>query len=275
MIHVPRGPAPASLTGETSKGHTETLEAIGEVMNAPNRIPTPPYDYKAYKGADVVEALRTLFYKKCAYCEFNYAAGGPEDVEHFRPKGAVVIEGKMTKPGYYWLAADWDNLLPSCMDCNRKRTKMFADKSTGMSGKANLFPVVDEATRWRHHDKPNSEQALLLDPCVDQPSQHLEFLPQGGVQSLSRKGETSIKVYGLLRDDLVTARERKETRVKAAIESALEITERMQVVKDPETKAWLRTLAARQLSEAKSHLEPHEPFLAVARMVFKSYGLEP
>ncbi|MGE7989600.1 hypothetical protein ACQKPE_00815 [Pseudomonas sp. NPDC089554] len=275
MIHVPRGPAPASLSGTTSAGHKETEAAIDKVVKAPNRIPVPPYNYKAYKGADVVDALRTLFHKKCAYCEFNYAAGGPEDVEHFRPKGAVVIDEKMVKPGYYWLAADWDNLLPSCMDCNRKRTKVFDDKSVGMSGKANLFPVDDEAMRWRDHAQPNTEQALLLDPCVDQPLEHLEFLPQGGVRALSSKGDASIKVYGLLREDLVIARALKETRVKAAIESALELTELMQLESDPKLKTRLRALAAKQLAEAKSHLEPREPYLAVARIVFNSYGLKP
>ncbi len=69
-----------------------------------------------------------LFFGKCAYCE-----GALElidgDVDHFRPKGAVsdqhgkpiTIDGDEFREhqGYYWLAYDWRNLLPSCKTCNQ------------------------------------------------------------------------------------------------------------------------------------------------------------
>ncbi|MEF9674035.1 hypothetical protein QNM99_25505 [Pseudomonas sp. PCH446] len=44
------------------------------------------------------------------------------DVEHYRPKGAVSEDA--SHPGYWWVAMDWDNLLPSCIDCNRKRKQV-------------------------------------------------------------------------------------------------------------------------------------------------------
>jgi uncharacterized protein (TIGR02646 family) len=89
-----------------------------------------------YKDGAVKAALDAMFHGKCAYCEFMYIGGMPVDIEHFRPKGAVIVGGKMRKPGYYWLAAKWENLLPSCIDCNRKRDQELQDGTvrTGRQG---------------------------------------------------------------------------------------------------------------------------------------------
>ena len=46
-------------------------------------------------------------------------------MEHYRPKARVSTE-QGDKPGYYWLAARWENLLPSCTDCNSPRKQVMA-----------------------------------------------------------------------------------------------------------------------------------------------------
>ena len=81
----------------------------------------------AYKADDVKATLEQAFRGKCAYCESAYSAAQPMAVEHYRPKGEVVIAGKRTPPGYYWLASAWDNLLPSCTDCNSPRRQVLPD----------------------------------------------------------------------------------------------------------------------------------------------------
>jgi len=274
MIHVDRTATPASLDGATSKGQLETKDAIKAIKAG------AAFEFKAYKGSDVVATLRAMFNKKCAYCEFNYAAGGPEDVEHFRPKGGVVIKDKLAQPGYYWLAAEWRNLLPSCIDCNRKRTKEFADATTGVSGKANLFPVADESRRWRSHRGRNREDPLLLNPCDDNPEQHLEFIDRGLVRAAldaaghpSPRGESSIEIYGLRRQDLVEQREKKQKRVRVAIEMAREFAAQAATTADAGARAFLDEQAKKAMREARTHLDKSEPFLAAARAVFREYGL--
>ncbi len=70
------------------------------------------------------------FFGKCVYCESLITNNHPGDVEHFRPKGRVTdlnnkpvmikSNGKeVSHPGYYWLAYEISNLMPSCEDCNR------------------------------------------------------------------------------------------------------------------------------------------------------------
>jgi hypothetical protein len=51
-----------------------------------------------------------------------------------------------------------------------------------------------------------AERSLLIDPCNDDPTEHLRFVETGAVQSLSRKGEVTIKLLKMNRDDLIAAR---------------------------------------------------------------------
>src|SRR5258708_1947390 len=66
--------------------------------------------------------LFELFHGKCAYCESKPQAVSTGDVEHYRPKAKVKEDSR--HPGYYWLAYDITNLLPSCESCNRNFGKM-------------------------------------------------------------------------------------------------------------------------------------------------------
>lgn len=98
---------------------TKVAEELGEARAhyaGPNE---GSYEFKIYKAAAIKAELDKLFHGKCAYCERFFASGAPVDVEHYRPKGGV--EGDTTHRGYWWLAMEWSNLLPSCIDCNRRR----------------------------------------------------------------------------------------------------------------------------------------------------------
>jgi uncharacterized protein (TIGR02646 family) len=214
LIHINRTSVttPPSLALKGGPERLKAEELFGDPANSQRK-----FTFKAYKERDVVAALEQLFRGKCAYCESSYAPVAPADIEHFRPKGAVAIEdatGKVTrcKPGYYWLAADWDNLLPSCIDCNRARTHRFpGDDMTESRGKENQFPLMSETKRVRRHDQElasESRARLLLHPCRDQPERHLEFHGTGAITARagSRKGAASIRVYALGRDELIEAR---------------------------------------------------------------------
>lgn len=275
MIHVDRGPTPPSLDGSNSVGGQEKRDAIKALATG------KMIKFVAYKKPDVVKALRAAFNKKCAYCEFNYAAGASEDIEHFRPKLAVVIDGKMAQPGYYWLAADWSNLLPSCQDCNRKRTKDFPESKRGVSGKANLFPIENEEHRWRSHGRKNREKALLLNPCDDNPADHLDFMDMGLVRPVrdsngveSTKGAVSIEIYGLLRGDLVEQRAGRQTMVRATLARAFDAAASAKQTADPQARRDFERLAADLLKDAQAYLGGSEPFHAAVAAVFREYGLK-
>ncbi|AUG02456.1 hypothetical protein CXQ81_18200 [Pseudomonas sp. 09C 129] len=257
---------PPSLDGPNSIGGKETQAAIKALGKGVR--------YKAYKRVDVVIALRSLFNKKCAYCEVDYAASSPTDIEHFRPKsGYITKNNKLSKKGYYWLAADWYNLLPSCIDCNRRRKQPIGKQKQAVTGKGNLFPVRDERLRWTDHQVPSQEEPLLLNPCVDDPALHLEFFGEGLVRAMSDKGEASIEVYGLLRGDLVDKRNISRVMVEAAIQQALALSEEVLYASNAGQQARLEGLAVKALENARLHLNPSCPFLAQTRSIFTSYHL--
>lgn len=183
--------SPSSLTGLRTAGARELARARTYYAN-PAR--TKSYGFTAYKGDDVRHALYALFHGKCAYCEARYEVGMPVDIEHFRPKGEVAETPG--HPGYWWLAGHWENLLPSCIDCNRRRYQPTPASLASVSGvldqqrvrgfrgiltgKESCFPI--SGARMAAEPLPANlpasiaaESALLINPCSDDPEEHLRF----------------------------------------------------------------------------------------------------
>lgn len=137
------------------------------------------YPFSAYRHQTVKQALITLFHGKCAYCESRCLHVYSGDIEHFRPKGEITGALPGPRPGYYWLAANWDNLLFSCRNCNQKLThQLFGVAVPKTMGKMNQFPLADEMRMARPpltDLRPEEEVRLLLDPCTDNPEEHLEY----------------------------------------------------------------------------------------------------
>ncbi|CDX20236.1 conserved hypothetical protein [Mesorhizobium plurifarium] len=255
------------------------------------------FDFQVYKDEEIKKALHKLFHGKCAYCETFYSASAPVDIEHFRPKGAVSED--KNHPGYWWLAMSWDNLLPSCIDCNRKRKQLILTEKRssladlwnegrlaravqGMqSGKKDSFPV--RGTRLRPEEKHyDQEQALLINPCADDPRLYLSF---GKVQRGSlplaisldaeephSRGNISIQVYGLNRLALVQDR----TRVLRQLEFLSDVVLELSAVIDkiatlPEhvkteldrVPYRLKQLRDRTLVEMRSMADPVQPYSAM------------
>lgn len=154
-----------------------------------------------------------LFYGKCAYCESDILADQPGDIEHFRPKNEVrdsnnelvLIEGdngQEPHPGYYWLAYDWHNLLPSCRDCNSITKKKTQGRRIG---KGNRFPV--RRFRATVPSEEGREEPLLINPVLQNPQEHLKLKKNGLFEGLSPEGKASIDIFGLnIRDALIANR---------------------------------------------------------------------
>jgi uncharacterized protein (TIGR02646 family) len=255
MRRHPRLATPTAL-GPGSAGESETRAAIA--AHGGSRSIHRSFEFRAYKQPEVVDSLNRLFNFKCAYCETSYEASAPVDVEHYRPKGGVVINGLLTAPGYYWLAADWSNLLPSCIDCNRARTQKSPDADPRVSGKANLFPLASEETRATAPGQERRERRLLLHPLRDRPDRHLEFLEDGNVRPRrsgsgreSPKGKASIDVCGLRRDGLVRRRAGSARQLRAWLRVAQRAAQQLNTAPDERAEADLRE-ALEQISSRVS-----------------------
>lgn len=217
---------PKSLADEGSAGADERARAVAYYAEVP--AAKKSYKFAAYKSDDVKSALRALFHGKCAYCEIRYEGSQPVDVEHYRPKGGV--QESPDHRGYWWLAASWTNLLPSCIDCNRRRRQVSADYHMSLSeleeahrnldsaeagGKQNAFPTFDAIWAAPNDDLDQMEMPLLIDPTRTDPNLYFNW-PQAelpvvlpsteGIETNSPCAQTSIDVYALNRIGLVQSR---------------------------------------------------------------------
>ena len=162
---------------------------------------TKPYTFNADVWTEIKQFLYALSNDLCGYCESEVFTTAHGAVEHYRPKSAV--EGDPKHPGYYWLAYDIDNYIPTCDRCN-----------TG-KGKRNQFPVKGKRIR-KPKDSLKKEKPLLLHPFKHDPRKHLRFLAgspdgklaAGFVDGVDVIGQTSIRVYQLNREHLAVARQK-------------------------------------------------------------------
>jgi uncharacterized protein (TIGR02646 family) len=296
MIQVERSsvPKPSALEEANRAGKKETARALNKANQLldDQRLAEFKFEFKAYKNKEVKDALECLFHGKCAYCEKRYAGTQPMDVEHWRPKGmALREEREAMKPGYYWLAAEWENLLPSCIDCNRSRKQRIPpDDEEILLGKENQFPLDDEEHRCLNHRMSlEGEVPLLLNPCQDDPERFLEFTLDGFVRPRSRlvpdgapagakpprdwrRAAASIRVFGLNRGGLIFDR----LEVLRFIEQRKRsITILMEILADPLLPAHLvvlvETLLDHEIESLTQFTSPEKPFSQMARQVIDAF----
>jgi hypothetical protein len=233
------------------------------------------FAFKVYGDEALRDALNDVYGFKCAYCE-TFFAGQPVAVEHYRPKG-MVVEGKTRLPGYYWLAAVWENLLPSCTDCNSRRGHRMADGNKVVRGKGNIFPLEPGSRRAKAPGQEKKEKPLLLNPEVDDPEQHIEFAVDreraGVIRAALRKGKpspkgvASIDVYALDRPQLTRARADFAKRLLSHLRNT------RQTLDDHLAKPADKTLKKRydeNIAELLTFLDPRQPYCAMARQIARA-----
>jgi uncharacterized protein (TIGR02646 family) len=282
MIHRERSgvPPPDILTHPEGKGAAETAKAKSHYEKKAALKRRKAFAFACYRSPEVKRALADLFHGKCAYCESRYEGTQPVDVEHWRPKAKIVEGEEEIEPGYYWLAADWDNLLPSCIDCNRERTQVLTPTGEIRTvGKANRFPLEPGSVRARTQNDVALERPLLLNPCYDHPEEHLEFIREAVVRprrqssgALSLKGEVSIEVYALNRTGLVQSR----------FEILLLIQQRMYTIKrlleildsedlDESIQVIAEDLLGHELEALSRFRHPDQPYSQMARQAIDPF----
>jgi uncharacterized protein (TIGR02646 family) len=193
MIQVYKAMLPPGGLVTAGEPARQALETLHDQLGAPacqqpgNRLLNVPATI--YNDDAVKRQLIADQHGKCCYCEAYLLHVGYGDVEHYRPKNGfkqATTEAQLGKPGYYWLAYDWDNLLFVCDRCNRGH-------------KRNYFPLRNPNGRVRsHHTSIGQEQPLLLHPAFQNPEPHIEFR-KGVAKGKTPQGRATIRMCGLNR----------------------------------------------------------------------------
>lgn len=113
----------------------------------------------------ILPFLIEAFNGKCAYCESRIPLEISNPVmDNFRPKaGARGLESEFSKDHYWWLSYEWNNLYYSCLKCNNYKSSWFPVEGQRCEIEANYNDIIVQ------------EFSLLVDPCIDQPDEHLFF----------------------------------------------------------------------------------------------------
>lgn len=180
-------------------------------------------------------------HSKCCYCE-QVQVPIHNDVEHYRPFSQ-----------YWWLAWDWANLLFACRACNQ------------VGGKLDQFPMSPGSIPLAFDEQPPGEEhPELLDPCADDPREHIEFKQdRRGMWSPTGKtwrGTITIHAIGLDRDEF---RERYTRHVEKVV---------MPVVRDIGEGYLLRPRGDFQrfwYRKCDELLDPHREFRALSEDVLR------
>lgn len=229
--------------------------------------------FGVYSDARVKAALEKIFHGKCAYCESRYLATQPMDVEHWRPKSI-----------YWFLAAEWTNLYPSCIDCNRRRTHVVrlpdGSEKTLLLGKLDDFPIVSTSVAV-DRSSVKSEQPLLLDPCEDDPELLFEYTKEGVIRSkmADRRAETSIVVYALNRMGLVNERFERQLLAGKHIHRIRQLAKGLEWFAgrtpkrtgDEELIAIIEDLIRYDVSALRSLCDETQPYAAQSRQLVKEF----
>jgi uncharacterized protein (TIGR02646 family) len=112
----------------------------------------------AYKTPTIRRVLRDeMFDACCCFCDANTEVAGFGEVEHYRPKGLARFR---------LLAYEWSNLLWACRRCNGLKVDHWEDATP------------------------------LLDPCADDPEEHLRWSDAVLVATTAR-GEYTLALLDL------------------------------------------------------------------------------
>jgi 5-methylcytosine-specific restriction endonuclease McrA len=268
------------------KADQETQQAIAAFNAAVKRMRasrTRPatleyaFEFKVYGDELLRGALNQHYRYKCAYCETFFGAAQPVAVEHYRPKGEIIEGDKRVKPGYYWLAATWDNLLPSCTDCNSRRTQTADNGTARVRGKGNYFPLAKGTRRATRPGAEKNETPLLLHPEKDEPERHLEFLVApdrlGVIRPTlihgapSEKGALSIEIYALDRPQLVDFRRTMAKRMVSHLRNT-RLTLRQHRADPADADA--RRSYEENMADLREMIAHGQPYLAMMRAILRA-----
>jgi uncharacterized protein (TIGR02646 family) len=167
-----------------------------------------------------LKGLLLLFHFKCSFCESKVESHS-RAIDHLRPKaGSIGLDGERSPDHYWWLALDWRNLYLLCANCSRSRGNRFPVRGQRAPLEAGWSALRDE-------------NALLLDPCWDNPEEHLVFSADGSVAATHvddleeaerrrfgtpTRGQVTIDTFGLNRPSLIEQRAGEAARCIESLE---------------------------------------------------------
>lgn len=288
MIQLKKRPSiPKSLESNNAKNEIKKAHkflSAQTTLTKKEKEEKAKFKFKEYRKKDVKKALESMCFAKCVYCESVYKHVYYGDIEHYRPKKEIsgMKPGeKSLKPGYYWLANEWDNLFLSCLFCNQAKKQIIKNDDGKFEeitlGKQNKFPLSNHTffkkTRSQNWDmKKDDKYRLLINPESEDPEEHFAYNEFGVILPLSKKAEISITTFGLQRHYLVQERFKLYKIMSAAMFSVLDTFTTIHKNQDNElvNKFYIKKYR-RELDGLMNFIRLNMPYSGMARFFIKDF----
>lgn len=206
MIKIEKQKAPDFLNSSTIDLAIEKMEEFFASKNRSQKR----YDWPFNKEIDkeLKKFLHKVFHGKCGYCESKIESLELGTVDRYRPNNGVRDKNEFNQDLYWWLTFEWDNLIYCCKECNQF--------------KGNYFPIKGIRALSEIDDYVN-EHRLLLNPYLDEPGNHLNYVYSdlGHIDALTDEGNQTIELLRLNRTDLIEGRKKARKEIIDAVESLI------------------------------------------------------
>ncbi len=117
--------APRALDSADARAAHERARAFFERPAKERSQESFLFDDTPLADPSVRSALWGACTGKCAYCEAPLTEQAML-VDRFRPaSGALALDGSLSPDHYWWLAYAWENLYPSCAECQSFKGSRF------------------------------------------------------------------------------------------------------------------------------------------------------
>jgi hypothetical protein len=269
MIRLERsGSVPTYMLGDFVEGCRTRVKQFFDRPEASRRQERPEF---ALFPKPIYERLMLdlleLSHRKCAYCETPIEFPGNASLDRYRPKaGALGLDGNYSTEHYWWLAYAWDNINPTCSKCNKF--------------KGGKFPVEGpRAGEGPERGAMIREKRLLLDPFVDDPTEHLDFIDNGSVVPRSSAGDVTIATLELNRAELVRQRHSQARATRNLLAQA-----KLSETRADYLETWIRSgfidgevsrVSDASLREIFRRASSEHPWAAVARALLTRWADDP
>lgn len=198
MKYLNRPEKPGYLTKHAEKWKKKLVDLYDETPEEKRKDIDFPFNSGVYNHQSVKPLLLKAQNDTCCYCETRIV-GTAGEIEHFRPKDGYKqdkMDKPLHKPGYYWLAYEWTNMLVACSVCNNT--------------KRNYFPIENAETRDEaiKERKIGKEKPYIINPYEtsdEEIAKQLGFI--GALEiGLTKKGFYTVSCCGLNRPSLTKDR---------------------------------------------------------------------
>jgi len=238
------------------KGHSQVpnillTDGVTEAQNLRDAYDNDNAYFEGKRSSDVFKnSLINIQNHKCCFCESRVTHISDGDVEHFRPKAAWLHElDGLKKPGYFFLAYDWGNLLLSCQACNQR-------------AKGNQFPILNSIIRTTITSTYDYslENAIFINPAYEDPEISITFfeeIPKGN----NYRGRKTIEYLELDRLSLNEARKEK-------LKDLFALKEVIQVIQNEVDREKAEEILRRRIAEI---LNENLQYVSMVKANFQEY----